>query len=200
MARNFYVVLGVSRDADLEQIRRAYRQLVHRYHPDKGGAAPERFHEVREAYETLRDETTRRAHDADLDRCVPVTFVAAPERRVPFSAVDEFFDGWVPGFFHTGRQASRHKDLVVELILSPAEALRGGLYTLEVPVHEVCATCGGTGWSGALACPRCRGRSVAYPEIELSVPPRVADGTRVRLSLEDVGLRDVFINVLVSVR
>ena len=40
MARNFYVVLGVSRDADLEQIRQAYRQLVHRYHPDKGGAPP----------------------------------------------------------------------------------------------------------------------------------------------------------------
>jgi DnaJ-class molecular chaperone len=205
MSRNFYVVLGVSRDADLEQIRQAYRQLVHRYHPDKGGTPPERFHEVREAYETLRDDATRREHDARLEKPRSAPLTQPPARRPQpahhlFGAADDFFGGWVPGLYNTGRMATRHKDLYVELILNPDEAFSGGLYTLEVPVHEVCKSCGGTGWSSQLACPACRGRSVAYPEIKLSVPPRVPEGTRVRLSLEDVGLRDVFLNVLVSVR
>ncbi|MGA1873898.1 MAG: hypothetical protein ACMUHY_09540, partial [Thermoplasmatota archaeon] len=50
-----------------------------------------------------------------------------------------------------------HKDLYVELILTPAEAYSGGLYTLEVPVHEVCPVCGGSGFHDLLTCPECRG-------------------------------------------
>jgi molecular chaperone DnaJ len=201
MARDCYVVLGVSRDADLSQIRRAYRRLAQRCHPDAGGAAG-RFREVRQAYETLRDEERRRRHDAALAP-PPRVATAAPagqfEERL-FSGADDFFGGWIPGFFNAGRMASRRKDLYVELILSPEEAVTGGLFTLEVPVCETCPRCGGSGWHGMLACPACRGRSVRYPEVQLSVPPHVSDGIRVRLSLEDVGLRDVILNVLVSVR
>jgi molecular chaperone DnaJ len=201
MARNCYVVLGVSRDADLSQIRRAYRRLVQRCHPDVGGAAG-RFQEVRQAYETLRDEASRREHDAALGPPLRSTAAArgGPVEERLFSGADDFFGGWIPGFFNAGRMASRRKDLYVELILSPEEATTGGLFTLDVPVCETCPRCGGTGWHGMLACPTCRGRSVRYPEVQLSVPPHVSDGTRVRLSLEDVGLRDVILNVLVSVR
>jgi molecular chaperone DnaJ len=241
MPRDFYVVLGVSRDADLSQIRRAYKRLVRRYHPDTGTQPSEHFIEVRKAYETLKDDEARREYDRmhanSADNAVPVR-VTAPsstmgrvsavspsasrscvdrvspgvmpaslwatpvvrEPRQMLSAADEFFGGFVPGLFTTGRMSSRHKDLYVELILSSDEARDGGLYDLQVPVHEVCSSCGGSGFYGLIACPECRGQSVRYPELKLSVPPRVADGTQVRLDLDDIGLSDVFLNVTVSVR
>jgi curved DNA-binding protein CbpA len=61
---NFYAVLGIPRDADDEAIRRAYRILVRRYHPDHGiGSSAEKFRQVREAYETLIDPGSRRSYD-----------------------------------------------------------------------------------------------------------------------------------------
>jgi len=66
---NFYTVLGVSRDADDDAIRRAYRMLVRRYHPDQGiGSSAEKFREVREAYKTLIDPANRRSYDLWLQR------------------------------------------------------------------------------------------------------------------------------------
>ncbi len=66
MARNFYVVLGVSRDADLSQIREAHRRLVRIHHPDTGTGSAERFTEVQQAYETLSDASSRRLYDETL--------------------------------------------------------------------------------------------------------------------------------------
>ena len=64
---NFYAVLGIPRNADDEAIRRAYRILVRRYHPDLGvGSSAERFRQVREAYETLIDPASRRSYDLSL--------------------------------------------------------------------------------------------------------------------------------------
>ncbi len=66
---NFYAVLGIPRDADDEAIRRAYRILVRRYHPDQGiGSSAEKFRQVREAYETLIDPASRRLYDVSLQR------------------------------------------------------------------------------------------------------------------------------------
>jgi curved DNA-binding protein CbpA len=64
---NFYAVLGIPRSADDEAIRRAYRILVRRYHPDLGiGSSAEKFRQVREAYETLIDPASRRSYDLSL--------------------------------------------------------------------------------------------------------------------------------------
>ena len=73
---NFYVVLGVPRDADEETIRTAYRILARRYHPDRGaGSSAEKFRSVNEAYQTLTDPRSRGSHDLSLqwaERHVPV--------------------------------------------------------------------------------------------------------------------------------
>ncbi len=64
MLADHYKTLGVSRSADAEEIRKAYKRLARRYHPDGGGDNPvERFHEVREAYEVLSDPLARSAYD-----------------------------------------------------------------------------------------------------------------------------------------
>lgn len=219
MPHDFYVVLGISRDADLDQIKRAYRKLVKRYHPDTSPQQPDKFLEVQRAYETLRDEHSRRAHDRatrkrtdDTGQPVVVHTRGGPVARrrgtapIPedvrelCSTVDEFFAGWIPGLF-TGGHTARHKDLYVELILDPAEAAAGGLFPLRVPAEAICTDCGGTGTRAGLACTVCRatGRTVTYHPIEVSVPPGVADGTSRRLALDDIGLPGVDLVVLVSV-
>jgi len=64
---NFYAVLGISRDADEETIRNAYRLLARRYHPDRGtGSSSEKFRQVNEAYETLIDPRSRQSYDLSL--------------------------------------------------------------------------------------------------------------------------------------
>jgi molecular chaperone DnaJ len=222
MSKNFYIVLGVSADADLGQIRSAYRKLVKLYHPDLCAEDVEKFHEIQHAWETLSDEDARKLHDKDLTRKKPHPpaeplqvarrrrAAAVARRRGPtleeemqglFSTVDEFFHGWVPGFFRAGRQVSRKKNLYVELILEPGEAREGGLFPLKVPVEQPCRECSGRGYISELACPACRakGRVVEYHQIEVSVPPNVTDGTEARLSLDDIGLNGVDLIVLVSV-
>ncbi len=229
MARNFYVVLGVSRDADPAQIREAHRRLVRIHHPDTGSGSAERFTEVQRAYETLSDESQRRLYDETLTgqarkarpRAEPLVSAPSPPRRrgpwgreapahAPFrrmtdglwSEVDDFLGGFVPGVITTGRTASRRKDLYVELILAPDEAARGGLFPLEIPVREPCDNCAGRGNIGAFLCPSCRGSGAVRGrrEVEISMPAGVTDGTTARLSLEDIGLSGVDLNVLVSVR
>jgi len=219
MTRNFYIVLGVSRDADPRQIKSAYRQLVKRYHPDRGGEPADRFHEVQQAYETLTDVQSREDHDRRLKQeehprkpAIGVRYTPSPRRppermRGPgsaeglFGAVDEFFSGFVPGLFTSGKQASHQKDLYVELELSAEEARAGGLFPLRIPVEHACEDCRGTAYRGRLVCATCRGqgRVIEYPELQISVPPEVEDGEVQRLSLDAIGLPETELVVLVTV-
>jgi curved DNA-binding protein CbpA len=118
---NLYVVLGISRDADDETIRSAYRILARRYHPDRGaGSSAEKFRQVNEAYETLIDPESRQSYDLSLQWAQPRVPVrvepmvgrsgpffeedaglfgrfAAPRPPAVFRTsldVDEFFDRW----------------------------------------------------------------------------------------------------------
>ncbi len=227
MARNLYVVLGISRDADLRQVKSAYRRLVKLYHPDCCQPPPEKFLEIKEAYDVLSNPELRSQHDKDLRAQKPTSQVeieaetmVRPRYRAPsmmdlgspmrrrseqsrfFAELDEFFEGWVPGFFTQGRGASQHKDLYVELVLSPAEATSGGTIPLKIPVERTCVNCDGTGFLGLLSCDTCRGngRVVEYDDIKISIPSGVADGIMVKLSLGDIGLPGIDLNVLVTIK
>src|SRR5579871_5434443 len=75
---NFYAVLGIPRDADAQVIRSAYRTLARRYHPDRGaGSSPEKFRQVTEAYETLRNPGSRDAYDLSLQRAERTSTIRA---------------------------------------------------------------------------------------------------------------------------
>lgn len=63
MAKDYYKILGVSKNASAEEIKRAYRKLAHQYHPDKSGGDAERFKEVNEAYQVLSDPNKRAQYD-----------------------------------------------------------------------------------------------------------------------------------------
>jgi molecular chaperone DnaJ len=213
MPRDYYVVLGVSRGADQKKIQRAYRTIVKQHHPDVTGSqeSAARFVEIREAYETLADEERRKEYDQELARRgLALRMVKVPEiveQRTSlfdqmddfFSSVDEFYSGFLPGFFRKG--LGRRKSLYLELILTPREALQGGLFSITVPVVEDCPRCSRTGLWEEFICQVCRGfgRVRSKREFSLSVPPRISHGEEVKLSMEDIGLRDVELHVTVLI-
>ena len=205
MAKNYYVTLGISRGTNLNQIKKAYRKIAKKVHPDTTQAVDaKKFREAREAYETLADEDTRRQYDAALTsqptpvRTTSVTddikqrSSAIEEMNRFESFMDEFFGGFVPGFFHKERYRQLKKDLYYEVILSPSEALTGGLFPINVPVFEKCPRCRETGFMQSLFCPYCDGRGYRQAEraFSLSIPPRTAHGTEATVSLDDIGLPD----------
>jgi molecular chaperone DnaJ len=214
MKRDYYIVLGVNRSADLNRIKKAYRTVAKQCHPDAthsaGSAA--RFREVKEAYETLSDEDSRRRYDQQLTEreseregsmaTKPVRRSRGPFHetiREGFGPLDEFFAGFVPRIFH--REIVPEKDLYCEVILSPREAAEGGLFPLRLPVTEACPVCHGTGYGDFVFCSRCFGSGSVQGEREfsVSVPPNVRHGTEVRLSLEDIGLKDAVIQIAVFI-
>jgi DnaJ-class molecular chaperone len=213
MAKDYYIILGISRGADQKKIQEAYRKIAKKYHPDVTGSKEntERFLEIREAYETLSDEAQRREYDKQLARQGSELRISRVpeiiERRTSlfdqmddfFSSVDEFYSGFLPGFFDRGR--GREKSLYLELILTPREASQGGLFPITVPVVEDCPKCSKAGLWEEFFCPACRGygRVRSKREFSLSVPPGVSHEAEIRLSMEDVGLREVQLHVTVLV-
>ncbi len=89
---NLYAVIGISRDADDERIRSAYRTLARRYHPDRGaGSSAEKFRQVNEAYETLIDPGRRQSYDLSLrwaQHPMPVRVEPTGAQSGPFSQED----------------------------------------------------------------------------------------------------------------
>lgn len=203
MPKDYYIILGVSKNAELSRIKRAYRQAVKRFHPDLNRSVEdtEKFLEIKEAYDTLGNEDKRRDYDETLarrDSAYRVTRVPSTIRKRTSrfdeldgfsSPVDDFLSGFLPGFFDRERRVQ--KDLYLDLVLSPREAADGGLYPVTVPVIEPCPGCMQSGFWEDFFCPRCRGygRIRTQREFSLSVPPHVTHGTEITLSLEDIGLQ-----------
>jgi len=93
------------------------------------------------------------------------------------------------------------KDLYFEAILSPGEAAEGGLFPITVPTVEPCPKCSKSGaWEGFFY-PVCSGygRVQSARAFSLTIPPNVKHGTKIRLSMEDIGLQNAYLNVLVSI-
>jgi molecular chaperone DnaJ len=177
--KNFYQILGVGRDADVNEIKKAYRKLAMQYHPDKNPgdkAAEEKFKEIGEAYAVLSDAQKRRQYDQ---------FGSAGTRSTrgyggfdaggfadPFDIFREVFGGGFGDIFGmggTGRRrgaAQRGSDLQVHLKLVLEEIAKGVGKTIKLKKLIRCETCLGTGareGSSAISCPMCRGTGeVAY--------------------------------------
>jgi curved DNA-binding protein len=105
------------------------------------------------------------------------------------------------GLHDTEKGRLRDKDLYYEAVLSPTEADRGGLYPVRVPVMEPCPQCSRSGLWDDFFCPACLGygRVQTERQFPLSIPPHVSHGTRIRVSMEDIGLRGVSLNVVVRI-
>jgi len=161
--KDYYAVLGVSRNASQEEIKKAYRRLARQYHPDLNrgdqGAA-ERFKEINEAYEVLGDEEKRRRYDLYGEGGLsPSLFERGfDEFGGPFGDIFDLFFGRRQPRPH--RAPRRGSDLMAVVEISLAEAFTGVKRTLEVPRHRTCESCEGSGLQRGYAldlCPDCGG-------------------------------------------
>jgi len=214
MPKDYYIVLGISPNANMDKIKKAYRQTVKKVHPDiTHSRRSKRFREIQEAYDTLSDTEKRRIYDIELKKRgapVDVNFHVEPltsaeplfdDSAAWHSAADEFFEGILPGFFEKERYAGIQKDLYLEVILTPSEAMRGGMFPIQVPVMEKCPKCASHNFFDAFFCPVCFGRGYVQSErvFSISIPPGVRHGLLVGVSMADIGLYDVELNIRVLI-
>jgi molecular chaperone DnaJ len=166
MKRDYYEVLEVRKDAGIDDIKSAYRQMAKKHHPDRnpGNAeAEKKFREAAEAYEVLSDADKRRRYDryghAGMEGAGVHDFRNADDIMSTFA---DIFGG---AFFGEGggrrRGPRQGQDLQVRLDIDLEEAARGATRSIEIDRQEFCDTCKGTGakpGTVATTCDYCGGR------------------------------------------
>jgi molecular chaperone DnaJ len=160
MKRCYYEVLGVARGANDEEMKKAFRRLAMKNHPDRCPGDPqaqERFKEAKEAWEILGDPQRR----AMYDQYGHAAFENGTGRRggAPFGDVGDIFGDIFSDIFGGGRRAARGSDLRYVLELDLEEAVAGVDKKIQVPTLVNCHHCNGTGSEdGKLStCSTCRG-------------------------------------------
>lgn len=165
--RDYYEILGVNRDATEDEIKKSYRKLAMKFHPDRNPDskdAEEKFKEAKEAYEALSDPQKRAAYDAHGHAGLDPS--AAGAGGAGFGGfADAFGDifGEIFGGNGPGRQRSsvyRGADLRYNLEIALEEAARGTETRIRIPTMEPCDTCHGSGakpGTQAKTCPTCNG-------------------------------------------
>ncbi len=164
MATDYYALLGVSRNATDDEIKRAYRKLARQLHPDANGgdsAAESRFKEVTLAYETLRDPERRRRYDmfgpeglrgSSGDGMDPGNLFGGGIGDI----FDVFFGGGSGGTSWTSRPAQPHgEDAEVSISISFIEAVFGVAKRVSLRLAVACSACAGSGASAGTAAARC---------------------------------------------
>jgi molecular chaperone DnaJ len=162
--RDFYEVLGVTREADEEEIKRAYRKLAMQYHPDRNLGDPEaeiRFKEAAEAYDVLRDPEKRERYNRYGHAGLEGMVHDFNSRQSIFDVFGDLFGDLFGGGGRSGLQPGR--DLLMDIELDLFDAARGTKKSIQVPREELCGDCRGDGskpGSKPAACRRCNGHGV----------------------------------------
>ena len=253
--QDYYDTLGVARDASAEQLKKAYRGLAMKFHPDRNPgdkAAEHKFKEINEAYDVLKDDQKRAAYDRFGHRAFENGHGGgAHAAGFDFAAGGGFADIFEEMFgeFMGGRRGQQARqrggDLRYNMEITLEEAFGGKQATIRVGALTACEGCGGSGaekGSKPVNCPTCRGsgkvrhsqgfftvettcagcqgagkiidkpcrscggqgRSRQDKTLNVTIPPGVEDGTRIRLAGEgEAGLRgspggDLYIFLTVS--
>ena len=186
MAKNYYIILGLTNCASEEDIRSAYRRLAKEYHPDHYGDDSGPFLQIQEAYGVLSDPSRKHAYDSSLKKRTRQTEIVRDvtaetlsgkhvEPLDPFSnrtpgvhvtrsfntftpSFDEIFDHLWSNFSNLDRPKSEtRRPLTIDIPLSSGQARKGGQVRILVPAEATCPTCRGRGGTGLWECWRCAG-------------------------------------------
>ena len=168
MAKDYYKVLGVDKNASQDDIKRAYKNLAKKYHPDlnKDSGATEKFKEINEAAAVLGDQQKRQHYDqfgnADFNQGQGFSGFDFSNMGFDF---DDIFDNLFSGFgFNTGRKrrtTQSGRDLLASVDITLEEVAKGTTREIKTKKLETCKECKGKGGSGATDCDECNGKGVA---------------------------------------
>jgi len=205
--KDYYKVLGVSKSASVDDIKKAFRKLARKYHPDVNPGdkkAEEKFKEINEAYEVLSDTDKRRKYDTLgpnwQEQFGPPS--GAGRRSYGFQGASGGFDSNFSEFFETlfgrsnagaggtrmredpRRRAGDNIEQPVEVTLQ--EAYTGGTRTFTIQSTETCAFCRGTGEVAGKVCANCNGQGqlARSKRIQVKIPAGVENGSRIRVASE----------------
>ena len=195
---SYYRILGVSRYADLVEIRKAYWSLARRVrHESRRGSAGSDLIEIRRAYETLSDSARRQMYDTGrstaegpptpglrgLSDAVPVPETDVAKDFPSMSTMAQIVPRVYAAFFcGEGEIVDSHTSYVE---LTPKEALDGARIPFRLPVRPTCPMCGGRGEIWSDPCGVCAGTGAGRlsQQLHLPVPPGVRNGTCLRFSV-----------------
>jgi DnaJ-class molecular chaperone len=206
--KDYYKILGVSKEATSDEIKKAFRKLARKYHPDVNPGdkkAEEKFKEINEAYEVLSDADKRKKYDTlgpnwqeqfgpQFNRRA-YTYRTSPLDFDTGSGFSDFFEALFGRSNTGGMGNSRNQDSLrrrvgdnieqpVEVALQ--EAYTGGARTFNIQSTEVCAACRGTGEIGARTCTTCGGQGTLTntKRIQVKIPAGVDTGSKIRVAGE----------------
>jgi molecular chaperone DnaJ len=168
--RDYYLVLGLERNASDQDIKSAYRKLALKYHPDRNPgdkSAEDKFKEAAEAYSVLADADKRARYDRFGHAAVAGSGAGPGFDPTIFAEFDDIFGSigdifGLGGMFGGRRRGGpqRGADLRYDLEITFEQSASGTETTVQIPRHETCETCNGSGaapGSSPTACPQCRG-------------------------------------------
>lgn len=174
MSKDYYQLLGIDRKATKDDIKKAFRTLAHKYHPDKKGGDESKFKEVSEAYSVLSDDKKRAEYDAygrTFAGGGPSGGGQAGFEGFDFSQfggadfdidLNDIFGGFSDIFGGGGRQkASRGRDISIDIEVSFRDSVFGVTRKILITKDSVCSRCSGSGAEPGTAtktCPTCNGK------------------------------------------
>jgi molecular chaperone DnaJ len=146
MDKNYYEILGINKDANSDEIKKAYRKAAMQHHPDKGGDEAQ-FKKIQEAYDVLSDETKKYNYDR----------WGTTGQKNDFFNFDDLFSafGMRSPFSQQRRKA---QDVVVQVSLSLDEVINGAQKRVRYRRKKICKSCSGMGALEFEHCKRCQGR------------------------------------------
>ncbi|MQL80263.1 hypothetical protein Taro_012700 [Colocasia esculenta] len=153
----YYEILGVSKDANPDELKKAYKKAAFKYHPDKGGN-PEKFKEVSQAYEVLNDPEKREIYDKYGEDALKEG-MGGPSHN-PFDIFESFFGGGAfGGDSSRGRRQKQGDDVVHSLKVSLEDLYNGTSKKLSLSRNVICSKCKGKGSKSGTSgtCYGCRG-------------------------------------------
>lgn len=176
MSRNYYDILGVKKGASKDEVKKAFRTLAHKYHPDKGGGNEEKFKEANEAYQVLSDDKKRAEYDTygrtwngqGAGGAGPQWggfegFDFGGFQQGGFEGVDlgDIFGEMFGGGFGRGQKVERGSDIAIDAELSFEESIFGVERKVVLSKVSTCETCDGSGakpGSKTKKCGTCNGK------------------------------------------
>lgn len=161
---DYYEILGISKDAEEREIKKAYKRLAMKFHPDRNpdAGAEAKFKEAKEAYEILNDPQKRAAYDQYGHAAFEQSGMGGGGGAAGGADFTDIFGDVFGDIFGGGRRqrASRGSDLRYNMELTLEEAVRGVTKEIRIPALEECDVCHGSGakaGTSPITCPTCHG-------------------------------------------